>query len=144
MLMENGTNGGDWDQSGSCNRLNRLSVEQIEDLFSMKNNGTNMEPRLVNQHLYKSLKGSSFQILSITHMSEFRADAHPSTAGGKKHDDCMHCELRSTIPSHPILFLMLLFEIHIMLHPEEVTVVRTQGKFRPGFGHPSHDNERKW
>ncbi|KAB2636129.1 protein trichome birefringence-like 13 [Pyrus ussuriensis x Pyrus communis] len=82
--------GGDWDQGGSCNRLNPLLVEQVEDLFSVKNNGTNVEARLVNQHLYKSLKGSSFQILNITHMSEFRADAHPSTAGGKKHDDCMH------------------------------------------------------
>ncbi|RXH97563.1 hypothetical protein DVH24_009888, partial [Malus domestica] len=82
--------GGDWDQGGSCNRVNPLSVEQVEDLFSVKNNGTNVEARLVNQHLYKSLKGSSFQILNITHMSEFRADAHPSTASGKKHDDCMH------------------------------------------------------
>ncbi|KAM1006724.1 hypothetical protein FF1_003386 [Malus domestica] len=82
--------GGDWDQGGSCNRLKPLSVEQVEELFSVKNNGTNVEARLVNQHLYKALKGSSFQILDITHMSEFRADAHPSTAGGKKHDDCMH------------------------------------------------------
>ncbi|KAB2636107.1 protein trichome birefringence-like 13 [Pyrus ussuriensis x Pyrus communis] len=82
--------GGDWDQGGSCNRLNPLLVEQVEDLFSVKNNGTNVEARLVNQHLYKSLKGSSFQILNITHMSEFRADTHPSTASGKKHDDCMH------------------------------------------------------
>ncbi|CAN6544547.1 unnamed protein product [Malus baccata var. baccata] len=106
MLMENRTKagaikifrtqsprhfeGGDWDQGGSCNLVNPLSVEQVEDLFSVKNNGTNVEARLVNQHLYKSLKGSSFQILNITHMSEFKADAHPSTASGKKHDDCMH------------------------------------------------------
>lgn len=63
---------------------------QVEELFSLNNNGTNVEARLVNQHLLEALKGSDFQILDITHMSEFRADAHPSAAGGKKHDDCMH------------------------------------------------------
>jgi hypothetical protein len=28
--------------------------------------------------------------LNITYLSELRADAHPASAGGKKHDDCMH------------------------------------------------------
>ncbi|PRQ22169.1 putative PC-Esterase, protein trichome birefringence-like 13 [Rosa chinensis] len=82
--------GGDWNQGGSCNRQNPLLPEQVEELFSLKNNGTNVEARLVNQHLYKALEGSGFLILDITHLSEFRADAHPSAAGGKKHDDCMH------------------------------------------------------
>ncbi|XP_021814490.1 protein trichome birefringence-like 13 [Prunus avium] len=82
--------GGDWEQGGSCNREKPLLPVQVEKLFSVKNNGTNVEARLVNQHLYKVLKGSGFHILDITHMSEFRADAHPSAAGGKKHDDCMH------------------------------------------------------
>lgn len=63
---------------------------QVENLFSIENNGTNVEARLINQHLHKVLNGSSFHILDITHMSEFRADAHPSTTGGKKHEDCMH------------------------------------------------------
>lgn len=63
---------------------------QVEEVFATENNGTNVEARLVNIHLDRALKGSSFHILNITHMSEFRADAHPSTAGGKKHDDCMH------------------------------------------------------
>lgn len=82
--------GGDWNEGGSCNRLKPLFPEQVEELFSLKNNGTNVEARLVNQHLYKALEGSGFHILDITHLSEFRADAHPSAAGGKKHDDCMH------------------------------------------------------
>lgn len=63
---------------------------QVEQLFSVENNGTNVETRLVNEHLYRALKGSRFQILDITRVSEFRADAHPSAAGGKRHDDCMH------------------------------------------------------
>lgn len=70
--------------------LEVLLLFQVEELFSEKNNGTNVETRLVNKHLYKALKGSSFIILDITHLSEFRADAHPASAGGKKHDDCMH------------------------------------------------------
>ncbi|KAL0334992.1 UNVERIFIED_CONTAM: protein trichome birefringence-like 13 [Sesamum radiatum] len=81
---------GDWNQGGSCPRLQPLVPQELEQLFSLKNNGTNVETRLVNQHLHKALKGSSFHILDITHMSESRADAHPSTAGGKRHDDCMH------------------------------------------------------
>ncbi|XP_041027487.1 protein trichome birefringence-like 13 [Juglans microcarpa x Juglans regia] len=82
--------GGDWNEGGTCQRLQPLSPEQVEGLFSLKNNGTNVEARLVNRHLKKALKRSGFHILDITHMSEFRADAHPSTSGGKKHHDCMH------------------------------------------------------
>ncbi|KAK6159177.1 hypothetical protein DH2020_006491 [Rehmannia glutinosa] len=82
--------GGDWDQGGSCPRVQPLVPQEVEELFSLKNNGTNVETRLVNEHLHRALKGTTFQILDITHMSEFRADAHPSTAGGKRHDDCMH------------------------------------------------------
>ncbi|XP_030481229.2 protein trichome birefringence-like 13 isoform X2 [Cannabis sativa] len=82
--------GGDWDQGGACPRLKPLLPEQVETLFSLNNNGTNVEARLVNQHLFKALERSDFHILDITHLSEFRADAHPSTAGGKKHVDCMH------------------------------------------------------
>ncbi|KAG5548292.1 hypothetical protein RHGRI_013856 [Rhododendron griersonianum] len=82
--------GGDWDQGGSCQRIHPLSPQEVGKLFSVDNNGTNVETRLVNQHLYKALDSSVFNVLDITRMSEFRADAHPSTAGGKKHDDCMH------------------------------------------------------
>lgn len=82
--------GGDWNTGGSCRRIQPLLSGQVEKLFHMESNGTNVEARLINQHLYKALNGSSFHILDITHMSEFRADAHPSTTGGKKHEDCMH------------------------------------------------------
>ncbi|CAN6199073.1 unnamed protein product [Urochloa humidicola] len=81
--------GGDWNEGGSCQRNQPLSSEEVEEFFSLDNNGTNMEARLVNKHL-KVLEQSTFRVLDITHMSEFRADAHPSTTGGKKHDDCMH------------------------------------------------------
>lgn len=100
--------GGDWDQGGSCQRDRPLSIEQVEELFSEKNNGTNVEARLVNKHLYKALKGSSFIILDITHLSEFRADAHPASAGGKKHDDCMHWCLPGITDTWNDLFIELL------------------------------------
>ncbi|PUZ72117.1 hypothetical protein GQ55_2G367600 [Panicum hallii var. hallii] len=82
--------GGDWNEGGSCQRSQPLSSEQVEEFFSLDNNGTNIEARLVNKHLMKALEQSTFRVLDITCMSEFRADAHPSTTGGKKHDDCMH------------------------------------------------------
>nr|DAD38002.1 TPA_asm: hypothetical protein HUJ06_008643 [Nelumbo nucifera] len=104
--------GGDWDKGGSCQRLQPLLQEQVEQLFSLENNGTNVEARLVNQHLFKALEGSSFHILDITHMSEFRADAHPSTTGGKKHDDCMHWCLPGITDSWNDLLVAHLNSIH--------------------------------
>ncbi|XP_054801003.1 protein trichome birefringence-like 13 isoform X1 [Prosopis cineraria] len=103
--------GGDWDQGGSCRRLQPLSTEQVENLFSVKNNGTNVETRLVNEHLYEALSGSGFVVLDITHLSEFRADAHPSTAGGKKHDDCMHWCLPGLTDTWNDLFIEHLYSI---------------------------------
>ncbi|GFY90126.1 similar to TRICHOME BIREFRINGENCE-LIKE 13 [Actinidia rufa] len=70
--------------------LDMVLKHMVEKLFSVENNGTNVEARLVNQHLYKALNRSFLNVLDITRMTEFRADAHPSTSGGKKHDDCMH------------------------------------------------------
>ncbi|GKV24293.1 hypothetical protein SLEP1_g33920 [Rubroshorea leprosula] len=100
--------GGDWDHGGSCQRLQPLLSEQVEDLFSTKKNGTNVEVRMVNQHLYKALEESDFRLLDITQMSEFRADAHPASAGGKKHDDCMHWCLPGITDTWNDLFVTLL------------------------------------
>ncbi|KAJ3695526.1 hypothetical protein LUZ60_000903 [Juncus effusus] len=83
--------GGDWNTGGTCRREQPLSTSEVEELFSVERNGTNVESRLINQHLSKALKKSKrFHILDVTEMSEFRADAHPSIYGGKKHEDCMH------------------------------------------------------
>ncbi|KAJ4764505.1 Protein trichome birefringence [Rhynchospora pubera] len=82
--------GGDWNTGGSCRREQPLSANQVGELFSVERNGTNVESRLVNHHLSEALQESRFHILDVTSMSEFRADAHPSTTGGKKHEDCMH------------------------------------------------------
>ncbi|KAK4788427.1 hypothetical protein SAY86_019746 [Trapa natans] len=103
--------GGDWDHGGSCPRLSPLSTEQVDELFAINKNGTNVETRLVNQHLHKALKGSEFHILDVTHLSEFRADAHPSSAGGKKHDDCMHWCLPGVTDTWNDIFATLLGEI---------------------------------
>ncbi|KAA0044303.1 protein trichome birefringence-like 13 [Cucumis melo var. makuwa] len=103
--------GGDWYQGGSCQRQQPLSPQQAEDLFSLTNNRTNVEVRLVNEHLFKALNGTSFHILNITPMSELRADAHPAAAGGKKHDDCMHWCLPGLTDTWNDLFIKHLYNI---------------------------------
>ncbi|KAK4378525.1 hypothetical protein RND71_000387 [Anisodus tanguticus] len=103
--------GGDWDQGGSCQRSQPLSPQEVEELFSLQNNGTNVEVRLVNQHLYRAFEGTRFHILDISHLSEFRADAHPATAGGKKHDDCMHWCLPGLTDTWNDLFVAYLSNI---------------------------------
>ncbi|KAG7030920.1 Protein trichome birefringence-like 13 [Cucurbita argyrosperma subsp. argyrosperma] len=103
--------GGDWYQGGSCQRQQPLSPQQAEDLFSPSNNRTNVEVRLVNEHLLKALNGTSFHILNITPMSELRADAHPASAGGKKHDDCMHWCLPGLTDTWNDLFIQHLYNI---------------------------------
>ncbi|KAI3702304.1 hypothetical protein L6452_28037 [Arctium lappa] len=105
--------GGDWDQGGSCAHLQPLSPEEVEQLFSVENNGTNVEVRLVNEHLYEAVKGSAFRLLDVTRMSEFRADAHPSTAGGKKHVDCMHWCLPGITDTWNDLFIAHLSSIKV-------------------------------
>ncbi|KAG6576895.1 Protein trichome birefringence-like 13, partial [Cucurbita argyrosperma subsp. sororia] len=103
--------GGEWYQGGSCQRQQPLSPQQAEDLFAPRNNGTNVEVRLVNEHLVKALNGTSFHILNITSMSELRADAHPASAGGKKHDDCMHWCLPGLTDTWNDLFVQHLYDI---------------------------------
>ncbi|KAI3957084.1 hypothetical protein MKX01_004375 [Papaver californicum] len=91
--------------------LDMVLSNMAEELFSLENNGTNVETRLVNQHLYRVLKTSSFQVLDITGLSELRADAHPSTASGKKHVDCMHWCLPGITDSWNDLLMAYLSDI---------------------------------
>ncbi|KAL6517566.1 Protein trichome birefringence-like 12 [Orobanche minor] len=64
--------GGDWNQNGSC-----LFDDPLEDF-------------------QETLKGTSIRPLDVTHLSEYRADAHPAIWLGKKDavsvwgQDCMH------------------------------------------------------
>ncbi|XP_058190397.1 protein trichome birefringence-like 13 isoform X2 [Rhododendron vialii] len=72
--------------------LDSILKYMVEKLFSLISNGTNVEVQMVNLHLSMALNGSAFNILDLTHMSEFRADVNSSSpsAVGKKHDNCMH------------------------------------------------------
>ncbi|XP_076938170.1 protein trichome birefringence-like 13 [Bidens hawaiensis] len=105
--------GGDWNEGGSCKRLQPLSPHEVEKFFSVQNNGTNVETRVVNEHLFEAIKGTAFRLLDITRMSEFRADAHPSSAGGKKHDDCMHWCLPGITDTWNDLFVARLSSIKV-------------------------------
>lgn len=69
---------------------------QLDLWFDPSNNGVNKEARQLNRLIGSALKGTSIRTLDLTHMSEFRADAHPAIWLGKKDavsvwgQDCMH------------------------------------------------------
>lgn len=56
----------------------------------------NKEARQLNHLIEEALLGTEIQPLDLTHLSEFRADAHPAIWLGKKDavavwgQDCMH------------------------------------------------------
>lgn len=73
-----------------------LIPEQLDLWFDPRYNGVNKEARRLNHLIEEVLKGSNIRILDLTHLSEFRADAHPAIWLGKKDavavwgQDCMH------------------------------------------------------
>ncbi|GJT06209.1 trichome birefringence-like protein 12 [Tanacetum coccineum] len=73
-----------------------LIREQLDLWFDPSNNGVNKEARLINQLIVNTLQGTDIELLDLTHLSEFKADAHPAMWLGKKDDvsvwgqDCMH------------------------------------------------------
>ncbi|KAL9231930.1 hypothetical protein vseg_007088 [Gypsophila vaccaria] len=88
--------GGEWNQNGSCLFDEPLQESQLDMWFDPSNNGVNKEAREINQVIEEALRGSSIQKLDLTHLSEYRADAHPAIWLGKKDavavwgQDCMH------------------------------------------------------
>lgn len=73
-----------------------LILEQLDLWFDPKNDGVNKEARLFNSMIKEALQGSGIELLDLTYLSEFRADAHPAIWLGKKDaveiwgQDCMH------------------------------------------------------
>lgn len=69
---------------------------QLDLWFDPSNNGVNKEARRLNYMIKEALQGTDIQLLDLTHLSEFRADAHPAIWLGKKDavavwgQDCMH------------------------------------------------------
>lgn len=88
--------GGEWNQNGSCLFDEPLKEVQLDSWFDPINNGVNKEARLLNNVIKEVLIGSDIQLLDLTHLSEFRADAHPAVWLGKKDavavwgQDCLH------------------------------------------------------
>ncbi|KAF4381426.1 hypothetical protein G4B88_029781 [Cannabis sativa] len=88
--------GGDWNQNGSCMFNDPLEELQLDSWFDPRNNGVNKEARILNRLINDSVQGTDIQLLDLTHLSEFRADAHPAVWLGKKDavaiwgQDCMH------------------------------------------------------
>ena len=73
-----------------------LMPGQLDLWFDPSNNGVNKEARALNHLIKEALQGTDIQLLDLTHLSEFRADAHPAIWLGKKDavsiwgQDCMH------------------------------------------------------
>nr|XP_027106143.1 protein trichome birefringence-like 12 [Coffea arabica] len=88
--------GGEWNQNGSCVFDEPLEEPQLDLWFNPSNNGVNKEARLLNHLIQEALKGTDIKTLDLTHMSEYRSDAHPAIWLGKKDavaewgQDCMH------------------------------------------------------
>ncbi|XP_077234019.1 trichome birefringence-like protein (DUF828) isoform X2 [Tasmannia lanceolata] len=88
--------GGDWNQNGSCLFTKPLEENQLDTWFDPKNRGVNKEAREVNHLIKQELLDTDIHLLDLTHLSEFRADAHPAIWLGQKDavaiwgQDCMH------------------------------------------------------
>ncbi|XP_020242748.1 protein trichome birefringence-like 12 isoform X2 [Asparagus officinalis] len=88
--------GGEWDHNGSCLFTEPLKQQELDSWFDPRNKGVNKEAREVNLLILQALQGSRIRLLNLTHLSEFRADAHPAIWLGKKDavtiwgQDCMH------------------------------------------------------
>lgn len=88
--------GGEWNQNGSCLFDEPLNELQLDSWFDPSNNGVNKEARLLNSVIKEALEGTDIQLLDLTRLSEFRADAHPAIWLGKKDavavwgQDCLH------------------------------------------------------
>ncbi|GKV24263.1 hypothetical protein SLEP1_g33895 [Rubroshorea leprosula] len=88
--------GGEWNQNGSCLFDKPLEEAERDFWFDPSNNGVNKEARQVNNLITQALEDTDIQLLDLTHLSEFRADAHPAIWRGKKDavsiwgQDCMH------------------------------------------------------
>ncbi|XP_009392859.2 protein trichome birefringence-like 12 [Musa acuminata AAA Group] len=88
--------GGEWDHNGSCLFGEPLKETELDSWFDTKRKGVNKEAREVNSLIQQALLGTNIRSLDLTHMSEFRADAHPAIWLGKKDavaiwgQDCMH------------------------------------------------------
>ncbi|CAK9136942.1 unnamed protein product [Ilex paraguariensis] len=88
--------GGEWNQNGSCLLNEPLEEHQLDLWFDPSNNGVNKEARQLNSVIEEALRDTDIKILDLTHLSEFRADAHPAIWLGKKDavaewgQDCMH------------------------------------------------------
>ena len=69
---------------------------QLEGWFGLGKKNVNREAREVNAIIALALDGSHFDVLNISHMSEFRRDAHPAMWLGQKDahiiwgQDCLH------------------------------------------------------
>eukprot|EP00250_Pteridium_aquilinum_P016843 c23318_g1_i1 orf=127-1407(-) len=115
--------GGDWNQNGSCLSNRLLNDSQVAEWFGLGKGGVNREARELNAIILHALKGSSFQLLDVSHLSEYRSDAHPAIWLGQKDahviwgQDCMHWCLPGIPDTWVNIFMAMALQF---LHSERV------------------------
>nr|VDC95208.1 unnamed protein product [Brassica oleracea] len=116
--------GGDWNQNGSCLLDKPLDKDQLDLWFDPRNNGVNKEARRINQIIKSELQNTEIKLLDLTHLSEYRADAHPAIWLGKQDavaiwgQDCMHW----CLPGVPDTWVDILAEL--ILEKEQNTSLK--------------------
>ncbi|XP_019424158.1 PREDICTED: protein trichome birefringence-like 12 isoform X2 [Lupinus angustifolius] len=115
--------GGDWNQNGSCLFNKPLEENELDLWFEPRSNGVNKEARQMNRVIEEALQGTDIQLLDLTRLSEFRADAHPAIWLGKQDavaiwgQDCMHW----CLPGVPDTWVDILSQlIHDSFHRTDV------------------------
>ncbi|KAE8690730.1 Protein trichome birefringence-like 12 [Hibiscus syriacus] len=105
--------GGEWNQNGSCLFDRPLEEDQLGLWFNPSNNGVNKEARTLDHLIKEAVQGTYIQVLDLTHLSEFRADAHPAIWLGQKEavsiwgQDCTHW----CLPSVPDTWVDILVQL---------------------------------
>lgn len=95
---------------------------QLDSWFDPINRGVNIEARVMNDMITQALLATDIKLLDLTHLSEFRADAHPAIWLGKKDavsiwgQDCLHWCLPG-LPDTWVDILSFLIMNYFKTHP---------------------------
>ncbi|KAF2320662.1 hypothetical protein GH714_029872 [Hevea brasiliensis] len=92
--------GSEWNQNGSCLFSEALNENELDLWFDPSKNGVNKEARQIDHAIELTLKCTDIHSLGLTHLSDYRAHAHPSIWFGKKDaNGNLGSELHALVPT---------------------------------------------
>ncbi|XP_057991187.1 protein trichome birefringence-like 12 [Hevea brasiliensis] len=90
----------EWNQNGSCLFSEALNENELDLWFDPSKNGVNKEARQIDHAIELTLKCTDIHSLGLTHLSDYRAHAHPSIWFGKKDaNGNLGSELHALVPT---------------------------------------------